>query len=355
MDSHIQRVPLGRREINPDLRSPNNDWPCRSDSSVKKVPTLPIIEERPSPRPVPGANAFARQASDNFRHRLESNAFLKAEWDARMAIAPNALHPALRNANTVPEAAAHTCHASGNTHDSDPVTTDHAPRDSNVTTIMTFIQAGQSPSPELRLWPSQPAEPTRRAQIEDRKEHESHDDVGTRTPVFGDVEQCPTFEQGPKLQTIDLRKSVGGDSRKVQHTQAGPQAKTQKKGLFGLLKLGASTRERTSAVPVAAPAVHDYGHRDRRPPKAAAILGSPDLDKLKKNRLSFGSHSPSKSNFARSPSKRKFFTRRTADMAELVETQAAAFGTNVESRDAAALQHTCVACVQQGPRGSTAE
>ncbi|TKA29878.1 hypothetical protein B0A50_03242 [Salinomyces thailandicus] len=256
------------------------------------VPALPGI-----PEATPNANAFAQQEGRLQCHRYDGNAFFQQEVDKRRADPPKGVHPALRRRAN-----------------SDPPSPSRMPareeemRESAATTMSPFINAGQQPTPPLKLVPfsGHMTEPTKRGVIEEEREAQLHRISGSdeeRVPVFD------TFKPTPKPASSEFSKSVGSAAppksrASLPSTKDSAAAdseltfKSPKKNIFEKLRLtkfagGGSTL--SSSVPALD---NSDGSQDGGVPvKAQNVLGE----------------SPSKFNLLRSNSKQKkggFFSSR---------------------------------------------
>ncbi|KAK1071460.1 hypothetical protein LTR74_003338 [Friedmanniomyces endolithicus] len=155
--------------------------------------TLPGI-----PEVRPAQNAFAQQAARMERHRFDGNAFYQQEVQKRTGTPPSMIHPALRERS--------------NSDASSLLGIDsHTLRESSVTTMSAFINAGKKPSPPLTFLPSNGhfAEPTVRGYIEERREQLVHEASGSdenRTPVY------QTYAPTPKTSSSEFTSHTPGGS-----------------------------------------------------------------------------------------------------------------------------------------------
>ncbi|KAK0252279.1 hypothetical protein LTS09_012623 [Friedmanniomyces endolithicus] len=142
------------QHLHPDLRPP---------SPYGHTVTLPGIQEVR-----PGHNAFAQQAARMERHRFDGNAFYQQEVQKRTGTPPSMIHPALRERSNSDAPSLLGI-------DSQTL------RESSVTTMSAFINAGKKPSPPLTFIPSNGhfAEPTIRGYIEERREQLVHEASGS--------------------------------------------------------------------------------------------------------------------------------------------------------------------------------
>lgn len=247
------------------------------------------------PEATPGPNAFAQQAARMDRHREDGNAFYQMQ--KRKATPITGVHPALRPRSN-----------------SDPPT---PPRDSTITTMSPFIDAGREQhykSPALKLVPSDAdiAIPTLRGVVEERREQADHVRDGSSE------ERIPVFVPTPKVACNDFAMPAATPKRRAEKAPSivEPPSKTPKKGFFGRLKLTTNLRTTQSPSTTTLNSATKVETDENVPVKAQAVLGA---SPSKKGRSSLGS-SISKSNLPRSPSKRKgFFSRKNTGLAEVSE------------------------------------
>ncbi|KAK5679660.1 hypothetical protein LTR17_027580 [Elasticomyces elasticus] len=238
----------------------------------------------------PGPNALAQQAARMERHRFDGNAFYQQEVQKRAITPPSSIHPALREQSTSNDL-----------------------RESSVTTMSDFINAGKKPSHPLSFMPSngQFAEPTRRGYIEERREQMIHEASGSdedRTPVY------QTFSPTPKVPSSEFASSKpSGSATPRKHRISLPRRdinlsgetalKSPKKTFFDKLritKFGGSTPSPSMTTLNSSESfvIEEAGI----PVKAQAVLGT----------------SPSRLTITRSPSKQKkasFMSRKAAQNA----------------------------------------
>ncbi|KAK3617530.1 hypothetical protein LTR56_025225 [Elasticomyces elasticus] len=243
----------------------------------------------------PGPNAFAQQAARMERHRFDGNAFYQQEVQKRTITPPSSIHPALREQSTSNDL-----------------------RESSITTMSDFINAGKKPSPPLSFMPSngQFAEPTRRGYIEERREQMIHEASGSdedRTPVY------QTFSPTPKVPSSEFASSKpSGSATPRKHRISLPRRdinlsgetalKSPKKTFFDKLritKFGGSTPSPSMTTLNSSESfvIEEAGI----PVKAQAVLGT----------------SPSRLTITRSPSKQKkasFMSRKAAQVSDLAST-----------------------------------
>lgn len=210
------------------------------------------------------------------QHRYNSNAFYQQQVDQRNNTAVSAVHPALRSRAT-PD--------SDNTQIKTPEV-DDAARNSTVTTMSPFIQAGKkaqqnqgkSGSPELKLMPEggESAMPTRRGWIEERDEQAKHAASGG-----AEDERTPVFHYTPKDQSNEFSK-LPTPKKKTRNSEGGAneRPKSPKKGLLERFRMS----NRGNSAPPSEPQPEEDV-----PPKAQAVLGT----------------SPSRTALVRSPSNKK--------------------------------------------------
>ncbi|GAB1738203.1 hypothetical protein NU219Hw_g2752t1 [Hortaea werneckii] len=291
----------------------------------------PSLSSRPSPPPeqnmggiaglpeaTPGPNAFAQQAARLHRHRLEGNAFYQQALEKARANPPTDIHPALRpKTNSDPPSPVFV------------IPSQYQPRDSTVTTLSPFINAGREPTPPpLRLVPNNDglAEPTTRGVIEEQREATLHEISGSqeeRTPVY------TTYAPTPKPTTSEFtsptdtastfkRPALNLPSRKAVSSAAfsgeGVAQKSPKKNFFSKFGLNKITGGGTASPSPSISALDGmYGSEggEHMPVKAQALLGA----------------LPGKVSLGRSPSKQKkggFFSGRKSVGAEDVITSSTA-------------------------------
>ncbi|KAI7260159.1 hypothetical protein KC343_g4253 [Hortaea werneckii] len=248
------------------------------------------------PEATPGPNAFAQQAARLHRHRLESNAFYQQALEKARANPPTDIHPALRpKTNSGPPSPVFV------------IPSQDQARNSTVTTLSPFINAGRQPTPPpLRLVPNNDgvAEPTTRGVIEEQREAALHEISGSqeeRTPVY------TTYAPTPKPTTAEFSNSDGTastfkkpahnlQSRKTVASAAlggeGVAQKSPKKNFFskfGLTKItGGGAASPSPSIP-ALDGMHGGEGGEHMPVKAQALLGT----------------LPGKVSLGRSPSKQK--------------------------------------------------
>ncbi|KAK4540204.1 hypothetical protein LTR36_009702 [Oleoguttula mirabilis] len=228
------------------------------------------------------------------RHRLEGNAFYQQEVQKRRVTPPTTTHPAFRSRGI-----------------SDPpallvVNTD-IQRESTITTMSPFINAGREISPQLKLVPScvQMAEPTQRGFIEEQREQMVHDVSGSdeeRVPVYN------TFVPTPKPASAEFAKPVASPRKpRVSLPKKGATVadapRSPKRNFFERLRM---TRLGGASSPSMPTLDSGDGHLEESdmPPKAQAVLGA----------------SPSKTSLTRTPSKQKkglFALRKVAEVTDV--------------------------------------
>ncbi|GAB7364365.1 hypothetical protein MBLNU230_g4908t1 [Neophaeotheca triangularis] len=244
-------------------REPNS----RPGSPTRHNPTLQDI-----PEANPGPNAFAQQATRMDQHRYNSNAFYQQQQDRRNNSVVSAIHPAYRH-----RAVSDRTPSKKSEGDGGDV------RDSTMTTMSPFINAGRQPlqgqatsgSPELKLVPEggEYAMPTRRGWIEERDEQAKHAASGAED------ERTPVFHPTPKDNSNEFSK-LPTPKKKTRHSEGGPteRPKSPKKGLLERFRMS----NRGNTAPPTEP-------EENVPPKAQAVLGT----------------SPSNASLTRSPSNKK--------------------------------------------------
>lgn len=254
--------------------------------TIKTLPDIPEVVPTTTPRPTPGPNAFAQQADKMERHKLEGNAFYQQEVAKRKATPPTMLHPALRSRS-----------------DFQP-TSSRGPemmqvRDSRVTTMSAFIDAGKENSPPLKLLPPDSgAFPTRRGVMEEQREQldqASTDQVVA--PVFKYTPKIPA--ESPFSKSIESATATPKKKGRVSDTAMiiGDQTSSPKKGFREKFRLP-NLRATPTATTANLSSKSQYDLQDSVPPKAKAVLGS----------------SPPKSKIPRSPSKKMaFFSRKHSE------------------------------------------
>lgn len=268
--------------------------------NIKTLPDIPGVVASTTTRPTPGPNAFAQQADRMEKHKLEGNAFYQQEVAKRKATPPTMLHPALRSRSDFQPASPRGPEMM-------------QVRDSGVTTMSAFIDAGKENSPPLKLLPPDSgAFPTRRGVMEEQREQ-----LGPHGPE--DEAQTPVYKYTPKIPaSSQFSKSVGSATAtprkkgRVSDTAMiiGEQAGSPKKGLLEKLRLP-NLRNTPTQSTANLTSKSQYDLQDSVPPKAKAVLGN----------------SPPKSKIPRSPSKRMaFFSRKHSEPV----------GSNVLKHDAAA-------------------
>lgn len=295
------------------LKPTASQIPRPESPSKRTVVTLPGI-----PEAKPGPNAFAQKAARMERHRFEGNAFYQQEMVKRGFTPPNAIHPALRGISQADS----TSGLMINTQD---------PRESTMTTMSPFINAGKSPaSPPLALMPTDGnfAEPTRRGIIEERREQMVHEASGSdeeRVPVYQTFAPTPKpstgeFASATLASAAPARKPAGMSTprkprislpRKEFNTSAADGgAKSPKRGFFEKLrmtKIGGGTPSPSMNTLNGTDGASE--ETENMPVKAQAVLGA----------------SPSKVTLGRSPSKQKkglFTSRKVAEVTDLSTTDA---------------------------------
>ncbi|KAI7230268.1 hypothetical protein KC330_g7035 [Hortaea werneckii] len=268
--------------------------------SLSSRPSLPREQNMSSilglPEATPGPNAFAQQAARLHRHRLEGNAFYQQALEKARANPPTEVHPALRpKTNSDPPSPVFV------------IPSQHQPRDSTVTTLSPFINAGREPTPPpLRLVPNNDgiAEPTTRGVIEEQREATLHQISGSqeeRTPVYTTYAPTPKPTTGEFTSPADTaltfkRPALNLPSRKAVASAALSgecvAQKSPKKNFFskfGLTKItGGGTASPSPSIP-ALDGMYGGGRGEHMPVKAQALLGT----------------LPGKASIIRSPSKQK--------------------------------------------------
>ncbi|KAI7003835.1 hypothetical protein D0869_00309 [Hortaea werneckii] len=273
------------REGAPSLSSRSSPPP---EQSMSGIPGLPEA--------TPGPNAFAQQAARLHRHRLEGNAFYQQALEKARANPLTDVHPALRpKTNSDPPSPVFV------------IPGQYQPRDSTVTTLSPFINAGREPTPPpLRLVPNNDgvAEPTTRGVIEEQREATLHEISGSqeeRTPVYTTYAPTPKPTTGEFTSPADTastfkRPALNLPSRKAVASAAlsgeGVAQKSPKKNFFSKFGLTKITGGATASPSPSIPALDGmYGSEggEHMPVKAQALLGT----------------LPGKVSLGRSPSKQK--------------------------------------------------
>ncbi|KAK0325325.1 hypothetical protein LTR82_003607 [Friedmanniomyces endolithicus] len=195
------------QHLHPDPRPP---------SPYGHTVTLPGI-----PEVRPGHNAFAQQAARMERYRFDGNAFYQQEVQKRTGTPPSMIHPAL-------------CERSNSDASSLLGIDSQTLRESSVTTMSAFINAGKKPSPPLTFVPSNGhfAEPTIRGYIEERREQLVHEASGSdedRTPVY------QTYAPTPKTSNSEFASHTpGGSATPRKHRISLPRKDTTNFGGDGV-------------------------------------------------------------------------------------------------------------------------
>nr|POE79644.1 hypothetical protein CFP56_07709 [Quercus suber] len=244
-------------------------------SPLKRTIVLPDL-----PEASPGPNAFAQQNVQMDKYRMNGNAFYQKEVQQRKITPPTEPFTALRHR--------------GFSNPDMVLTprTEPAVRESNVTTMSPFINAGRLDTPQLVPTGALCAEPTGRGYIEERHEQQLHLASGSK------VERTPVYTYTPKTSGVEFDKQMlMQKSQSKNEVVLVEPPKSPKKSLFDKLRkpLSSISSPSTCTLTTAEPAAE---HVDTPlPPKAKAILGSP---------------TPSQGIILRSPSKRKgFFSSRS--------------------------------------------
>ncbi|KAI6790772.1 hypothetical protein KC332_g5696 [Hortaea werneckii] len=273
------------REGAPSLSSRPSSPP---EQNMSGIPGLPEA--------TPGPNAFAQQAARLHRHRLESNAFYQQALEKARANPPTDIHPALRpKTNSGPPSPVFV------------IPSQDQPRNSTVTTLSSFINAGRQPTPPpLRLVPNNDgvAEPTTRGVIEEQREATLHEISGSqeeRTPVYTTYAPTPKPASSEFTSLADTastfkRPALNLQSRKTVASAAlsgeGVAQKSPKKNFFskfGLTKItGGGAASPSPSIPALDGMLGGEGG-EHMPVKAQALLGT----------------LPGKVSLGRSPSKQK--------------------------------------------------
>ena len=256
-----------------------------SRPTFKTLPGIPEVVPTPAPKPTPGPNAFAQQAERVEKHKLQGNAFYQQEMTRRKATPPTMLHPALR-----PGAESHP--------KSPPQPEMMQVRDSGVTTMSTFIGAGEEDSPPLKLLPEDNgAFPTRRGYMEEQRERLDHH--------AGEEVHMPVYKYTPKIpessqfsQSVSSVTATPKKKGRVSDTGMviGDLTSSPRKFFLEKIKIPGLRSTLTPSVvsPLSKSQFEDMS--EPVPPKAQAVLGN----------------SPPKSKIPRSPSKRMAFFSRKA-------------------------------------------
>ncbi|KAK5127869.1 hypothetical protein LTR85_004986 [Meristemomyces frigidus] len=261
----------------------------RPPSPAKRTVILPGI-----PEINPGPNAFAQQAARMERHRLEGNAFYQQEVQKRRVTPPTTTHPALRSR--------------GNFESLAPLVVDtDFHRESTVTTMSPFINAGREKSPELKLVPScvQLAEPTQRGFIEEQREQMIHEASGSdeeRIPVYNTFVPTPkpASAEFAKPATTPRKPRVSLPKKAVTVADA---PRSPKRNFFDRLRMTRLGGGSSPSLPAMENADGEL-EESEVPPKAQAVLGA----------------SPSKNSLTRTPSKQKkglFALRKVAEVTDV--------------------------------------
>ncbi|KAI7533025.1 hypothetical protein KC331_g13273 [Hortaea werneckii] len=295
------------REGAPSLSSRSSSPPEQNMSGILGLPEA-----------TPGPNAFAQQAARLHRHRLEGNAFYQQALEKARANPPTDVHPALRpKTNSDPPLPVFV------------IPSQYQPRDSTVTTLSPFINAGRQPTPPpLKLVPNNDgiAEPTTRGVIEEQREATLHEISGSqeeRTPVYTTYAPTPKPTTGEFTSPADTastlkRPALNLPSRKAMTSAAlsgeGVAQKSPKKNFFSKFGLTKITGGGTASLSPSIPALDGmYGSEggEHMPVKAQALLGT----------------LPGKASLIRSPSKQKkgglFSGRRSVGVEDVIGSSAA--------------------------------
>ncbi|KAI7083964.1 hypothetical protein KC356_g7123 [Hortaea werneckii] len=289
--------------------------------SLSSRPSSPP-EQNPSgisglPEATPGPNAFAQQAARLHRHRLESNAFYQQALEKARANPPTDIHPALRPKTDL-----------GPPSPVFVIPSQDQQRDSAVTTLSPFINAGRQPTPPpLRLVPNNDgvAEPTTRGVIEEQREATLHEISGSqeeRTPVYTTYAPTPKPASGEFSNPADTvstfkKPTLNLQSRKTAASAAlngeGVAQKSPKKNFFskfGLTKITGGGAASPSPSISALDGMHAGEGGEHMPVKAQALLGT----------------LPGKVSLGRSPSKQKkgglFSGRRSVGVEDAITSSA---------------------------------
>ncbi|KAI7278157.1 hypothetical protein KC345_g6117 [Hortaea werneckii] len=280
------------------------------EQSMSGIPGLPEA--------TPGPNAFAQQAARLHRHRLESNAFYQQALEKARANPPTDIHPALRPKTN-----------SGPPSPEFVIPSQDQPRNSTVTTLSPFINAGRQPTPPpLMLVPNNDgvAEPTTRGVIEEQREATLHEISGSqeeRTPVYTTYAPTPKpasseFTSPADTASTFRRPALNLQSRKTVASAAlsgeGVAQKSPKKNFFskfGLTKItGGGAASPSPSIP-ALDSMHGSEGGEHMPVKAQALLGT----------------LPGKVSLGRSPSKQKkgglFSGRKSIGVEDAIASSAA--------------------------------
>ncbi|KAI7311064.1 hypothetical protein KC315_g12422 [Hortaea werneckii] len=258
------------REGAPSLSSRPSSSPERNTSGIAGLPEA-----------TPGPNAFAQQAARLHRHRLESNAFYQQALEKARANPPTDVHPALRpKTNSGPPSPVFV------------IPSQDQPRNSTVTTLSPFINAGRQPTPPpLRLVPNNDgvAEPTTRGVIEEQREATLHEISGSqqeRTPVYTTYAPTPKPASGEFSSPADTvstfkKPTLNLQSRKTAASAAlsgeGLAQKSPKKNFFskfGLTKITGGGAASPIPSISALDGMHGGEGGEHMPVKAQALLGT---------------------------------------------------------------------------------
>ncbi|KAI7187538.1 hypothetical protein KC363_g5940 [Hortaea werneckii] len=294
------------REGAPSLSSRPSSPPEQNSSGISGLPEA-----------TPGPNAFAQQAARLHRHRLESNAFYQQALEKARANPPTDIHPALRPKTDL-----------GPPSPVFVIPSQDQQRNSAVTTLSPFINAGRQPTPPpLRLVPNNDgvAEPTTRGVIEEQREATLHEISGSqeeRTPVYTTYAPTPKPASGEFSNPADTvstfkKPTLNLQSRKTAASAAlsgeGVAQKSPKKNFFskfGLTKITGGGAASPSPSISALDAMHGGEGGEHMPVKAQALLGT----------------LPGKVSLGRSPSKQKkgglFSGRRSVGVEDAIASSA---------------------------------
>ena len=232
---------------------------------------------------------------------------------------------------------------------SDPPTPPQPDRDSTVTQLTQFINAGwndtgedeiqgegqaqgEEPKLKLKATPNPDSVPTFRGRIEDMAE-EGEGTEGERVPVFHPTPKMPAardFAASTSASTSAMQRpgtpaaSTEGGGLQKEVSGSKLPVKTPKKSIFSKFKLSTNSRASLSKDDEANQ-TQTHGE-ERLPVKAQAVLG--ESPRKSKGRVSLGaSNNNSPTKLPRSPSKRKNFfssvtrSSKNADVASELQQQ----------------------------------
>nr|POE66231.1 hypothetical protein CFP56_54493 [Quercus suber] len=222
-------------------------------SPPKRTIVLPSLTEAS-----PGPNAFAQQAVQMDKYRMDSNAFYQKEVQQR-GVTPStdsttaARHRGLSESHMMRTPRVGTMG-----------------RESHVTTMSPFINAGKPDTPQLVPYDAFHAEPTGRGFIEERHEQQVHVASGS------EEERTPVYIYTPKTNAMGFDKPMSMQrSQSTKEVTFAEPPKSPKKSLFDRFRkpLSNISSPSTSTLGSLGPAPENMD--PPLPPKAKAVLGSP--------------------------------------------------------------------------------